>query len=71
MANDITVAISGVAINDKRAVCSTLPTGKSAKLLIRDDYPVDLTIENIQDKYTDKFDEITYYTLGTGIIVGG
>lgn len=61
MANDITVAISGVAINDKRAVCSTLPTGETAKLLVRPNYPVDLTIENIQDKFDNRFDDPSYY----------
>lgn len=62
MANDITVAISGIDINDKRAVCSTLPTGETAKLLVRPNYPVDLTIENIQSKFTDRFDDPRYYT---------
>lgn len=62
MANDITVAISGIDINDKRAVCSTLPTGETAKLLLRPNYPVDLTIENIEAKFTDRFDDPRYYT---------
>jgi hypothetical protein len=61
MANDIMTAISGVAINDKRAVCSTLPTGESAKLLVRANYPVDLTIENIQSKFDARFDDPRYY----------
>jgi hypothetical protein len=61
MANDITTAISGIAINNKRAVCSTLPTGSSAKLLIRPNYPVNLTIENIQNKFQDRFDDPSYY----------
>jgi hypothetical protein len=64
MATDITVAIYGIAINDKRAVCSTMPTGNSAKLLVRPNYPVDLTISNIESKYDELFDDITYYTLG-------
>ncbi len=61
MANDITVAISGIAINDKRAICSTLPTGQTAKLLIRDNYPVDLTISDIEAKYDARFDDPSYY----------
>jgi hypothetical protein len=61
MANDIQAAISGVAINNKRAVCSTLPTGETAKLLVRPDYPKNLTIENIQDKYDNRFDDPRYY----------
>lgn len=62
MAIDITVAISGVDINDNRAVCSTLPTGETAKLLVRPNYPVNLTIENIEEKFTDRFDDPRYYT---------
>jgi hypothetical protein len=65
MATDITVAIDGVAINDKRAVCSTMPTGNSAKLLVRPNHPVDLTISNIESKYDELFDDITYYILGS------
>ena len=62
MAIDITVAISGIAINNKTAVCSTLPTGETAKLVVRPDYPVDLTIANIEEKFTDRFDDPRYYT---------
>jgi hypothetical protein len=58
---DIITAVSGVAINNKRAVCSTLPTGETAKRLIRPNYPVDLTIENIQSKFADRFDNPSYY----------
>jgi hypothetical protein len=61
MANDIAVAISGIAINNKRAICSTLPTGQTAKLVVRPNYPVDLTIENIQKKFDDRFDDPGYY----------
>lgn len=72
MANDITVAISGVAINNKRAVCSTLPTGQTAKLLVRPNYPVNLTIENIQSKFTNRFDDPAYYYgIGNSNLVGG
>lgn len=62
MATDITTCVSGVAINNKRAVCSTLPTGETAKLLVRPNYPVDLTIENIENKYDTRFDDPRYYS---------
>jgi hypothetical protein len=62
MAIDITVAVSGIDINDNRAVCSTLPTGRSSKLLVRENYPVDLTIGNIAEKFTDRFDDPRYYS---------
>ena len=48
---DIITAISGVPINNKRAICSTLPTGETAKLLVRSNYQGDLTISNIQNKF--------------------
>lgn len=62
MANDITVAISGVEINNKRAICSTLPTGETAKLMVRPNYPVNLTIANIESKFDNRFDEPRYYS---------
>ena len=62
MAADITVAISGIDINDKRAVCSTLPTGQTSKLLIRPNYPVNLTIVNIENKFDNRFDDPRYYS---------
>ena len=61
MANDITLAISGVPINNKNAVCSTIPTGETAKRLVRENYPVDLTIENIESKFDNRFDDPSYY----------
>lgn len=62
MANDIMTAVSGLPINNKRAVCSTLPTGESAKLVIRPNFPVNLTIENIEAKFDARFDDPRYYT---------
>jgi hypothetical protein len=62
MAADITVAISGIDINDNRAVCSTLPTGQTSKLLIRPNYPVNLTIVNIENKFDNRFDDPRYYS---------
>lgn len=61
MAQDITLAISGIPINNKNAVCSTLPTGETAKRLVRPNYPADLTIENIRTKFENKFDDPSYY----------
>lgn len=66
MAADITLAVTGVAINNVRAVCSTLPTGQTAKLLLEPNYPLNLTIENIEYKYDNKFDEINYYVCCSG-----
>lgn len=58
---DIITAISGEPINNKRAICSTLPTGETAKLLIRPNYPVDLIIANIESKFGERFDDPSYY----------
>ncbi len=62
MATDIIAINSGLPINDKKAICSTLPTGGSAKLLVRSNYPLDLTISNIENKYDSRFDDPTYYS---------
>jgi len=67
---DIITAISGVPINNKRAICSTLPTGETAKLLVRSNYPGDLTISNIQNKFAERFDDPSYY-YGGGDVDGG
>lgn len=58
---DVITAVSGEPINNKRVVCSTLPTGETAKLLIRPNYPVDLTIANIESKFANRFDDPSYY----------
>lgn len=66
MANDIITAIDGLPINNKRAICSTLPTGETAKRLIRPNYPVDLTIASIESKFDNRFDDPSYYYGGGG-----
>lgn len=71
MATDINAINPELPINNKYAVCSTTPTGHSAKLLVRPNYPGDLIIENIESKYDDRFDDVSYYTIGNNIIVGG
>jgi hypothetical protein len=42
-------------INNVTAVCSTRVTGFSVKKIIRQNFPVNLTISNIQQKYGNKF----------------
>jgi hypothetical protein len=49
-------------INNKYAVTSVLPTGSYSKLLVRKNYPRDLTINNIESKYGDRFDDLGYYS---------
>jgi hypothetical protein len=69
---DITLAISGLPINNIKQICSTLPTGYSAKSIIKTNYPSSLTVSNIENKFNDRFDDPSYY-YGTGgtTLVGG
>jgi len=48
-------------INNKYAVASALPTGSYSRLLIRANYPANLTIENIENKFSTRFDDPSYY----------
>lgn len=78
MAIDIISIDSQKEANTISMVCSTTPTGFSAKKIVLDDAPVDQQIENIESKFNDKFDDPTYYfddgnnEINTSsIIVGG
>lgn len=57
-------------INNKYVVCSALPTGSYSKLLIRENFPIDLTIDNIESKFGERFDNPSYY-YGGGNVDGG
>jgi hypothetical protein len=57
-------------INNKNAVVSTSVTGRSSILSVRPNYPLDLTISNIESKFGDRFDDITYYTIGNSTLIG-
>jgi hypothetical protein len=61
MATDIIAIDSGKETNTISMVCSTTPTGFSAKKIVVDDAPVDQQIENIESKFDEKFDDPTYY----------
>lgn len=64
-------AINSNPINNKSAVCSTTVTGVSSKRIVRPNFPLDLTIENIESKYNNRFNDISYYYFGNSTIVGG
>lgn len=66
MANEILTIDSLKDINTINIVCSTQQNGQSSIRLVRDNYPGDLTIEEIQSKFIDRFDEIRYYTVCSG-----
>lgn len=59
--NDIQAIQSNKGINNKNAICSTTVTGYSYKLVIRPNYPLDLTIESVQNKFDTRFDDPSYY----------
>jgi len=66
MANDIVRIDPTKPINNKYAVCSMLPTGSYSKLLVRENFPGDLTIESIENKFDNRFDDPSYYYGGGG-----
>lgn len=71
MANNIITVDVTKQINNKYAVCSALPTGAYSKRLIRANYPKNLTIENIEDKYDNRFDDPSYYYgIGNSNVIG-
>jgi hypothetical protein len=59
--SDISKIVAEQPINNTSAICSTLPTGRYSKLIVRPNYPLDLVIENIENKYTNRFDDPSYY----------
>ena len=71
MANDIIAIDPTKPINNKYAICSVLPTGFYSRRLVRENFPKDLTIENIQDKFDNRFDDPSYYYGGGGDVDGG
>ena len=60
MANDIILAKTGIKINNGSTVISCTPAGEYA--VIDSDALNTPTIENIQSKYDDRFDEPRYYS---------
>lgn len=71
MAIDIIAIDPTKRINDKYAICSVLPTGSYSKRLVRENYPVDLTIASIESKFDNRFDDPSYYYGGGGGGVDG
>jgi hypothetical protein len=62
MANDIQKSISSEDIKNGTIVVSTKPTGPTAKDKINTYVSNKPEIADIEAKYDDKFDDITYYT---------
>jgi hypothetical protein len=69
MANDITLANSGEAIKHGTLVIAPSPFTNSFQYQNVNVYnkPV---ITDIENKYDERFDDITYYTIGSGTFIG-
>lgn len=68
MANDIAKAISANTIKNGTTITTTTFTGYYNTL---NTYVKNTpTINDIQNKYDNRFDDITYYTIGSGTIIG-
>lgn len=61
MSIDIKAIDSNKPVNTINMVLSTSPTGFSSKKIVNDIVSIDNQIENIEFKYTDKFDDPVYY----------
>lgn len=71
MAIDIIAINPAKPINNNYAMCSVLPTGFYSKLLVRENFPKDLTIGNIESKFDNRFDDPSYYYGGGSGADGG
>lgn len=68
MTNDIQTAINSNPVKNGTVVVSTTTTGKYSTL---DTYVKNTPIiSDIENKYDNKFDDITYYTIGSGTLIG-
>jgi len=68
MANDISKAINANLIKNGTTVVTTTFTGEYSTI---ETYVKNTpTISDIENKYDNRFDDITYYTIGSGTILG-
>ncbi len=72
MAADIQAAISGIVVKNGTAVVSATVTGEYGTLgnNLGSGITNSPTIAEIANKYDNRFDDITYYTIGSGSIIG-
>jgi len=68
---DITRADSNRPINNKAVVCSTTVTGFTTKRIIRPNFPVNLTIANIEKKFGNRFYNGIFVNVVGGDLDGG
>lgn len=67
--NDISLAKSGSSIKNGTVVLSASPFTNSFQYNNANVYNKPI-INDIESKYNDRFDNITYYTLGSNHLVG-
>lgn len=72
MAIDIEAIDPSQPINNIYLNCTTLPTAAyKPHYLVKEAFAGEVTIENIQEKYDERFDDITYYFIGNSTLIGG
>ena len=71
MGDDIKLAITEEPIKNGTLVVSTKVTGPTENDKLNTYVLNTPTIEEIEDKYDDRFDDVTYYTIGNNTIIGG
>ena len=70
MANDINLAKTGENIKHGSFIVASTP--RNNKFSINNTYVFNNPIiADIENKYDARFDDITYYTIGSDILVGG
>lgn len=68
---DIMRLSNSKGINNNSVVCSTLPTGQSSIRIVRPNFPGNLTIENVQQKFGNRFYNGIFVNVLSGDINGG
>lgn len=68
---DISAIDPSKPINNKTAICSTTVTGYTTKRIVRPNFPVNLTISNIEQKFGNRFYNGIFVNVLTGDLNGG
>lgn len=70
MSVDVVTNVSGVDnIKNATAVVYCMPTANYKTLNAT--YETSLSYSDLENKYTNRFDDVTYYSIGGATIVGG
>lgn len=66
----VTNVVSGVEI-PKNATCVTYCQRTGEYSSLNATYETSIGYTSLENKYTNRFDDVTYYTIGTSVVVGG